>query len=158
MRKYMWGAVFSFLVSVAGLWLMLAPFAFGYQRGGANWADSTKNDFWMGLGIALVSLLGVALFTRSVVAELRRVGVIKPHPAPQPVPAPEAQPAMAAMPGARPAASTSDLERVLLPMATALLADIAERRASQGQGTTPTVSANGRGAAAAPVTQQEGGK
>jgi hypothetical protein len=154
MRKHMWGAVCSILIMVAGLWLMQAPFAFGYQPGGASWADATKNDFWVGLAIALVSLIGVGLFAQSLLVELRRAGVIKPRPVMQP----PAQPVPAAAPMMQPGATTSELERVLLPMATALLADIAERRNAQTQvpAATANASANGRGMGNTPVAQEEG--
>lgn len=155
MRKHIWGAVCSVLVMLAGLWLMQAPFAFGYQPGGASWADATKNDFWMGLAIALVSLIGIGLFVQSLLAELRRVGVIKPRP----VAVPPVQSMPAAAPMMQQGSTTSELERVLLPMATALLADIAERRNVQAQApaATTNASANGLGARGnTPVAQEEG--
>jgi len=120
MGKHILGAVASFGVMVAGLWLMQAPFAFGYQPGGAGWLGATKNDFWVGLVIAVVALVGVLLFAMSLLAELRRLGVIERRVVPQAT-APAAPPTPAPT-------SQTDFERVILPMATALLADMAERR------------------------------
>jgi len=129
MGKHIWGAVMSLLILIAGLWLMQSPFAFGYQTGGASWADSTKNDFWLGLAIVVVSLIGVVLFAMALVEELRVLGVIRRRPARQP--APPVVPPPYSMP--QPTSQTADLERVLLPVATALLADMAERRGMQSQ-------------------------
>ena len=132
MGKHIWGALTSALTLIAGLWLMQAPFAFGYQPGGADWSDGTKNDFWVGLALALLSLLGVALFVQSLLAELRRQGVLRPRPAPKPAtPPPLAAPAAPAASAAS-VANSAELERVLVPLATALLADMAERRKHTG--------------------------
>ena len=43
--KYICGMVASLIIFLAGKWLILAPFALGYQPYGADWVSQTTNDF-----------------------------------------------------------------------------------------------------------------
>lgn len=128
--KYYWGMGASVITLLTGGWLILAPFALGYQAGNAgSWTDMTMNDFWVGCGVVLVSLAGLALFARALVAALRAGGVVRARPRPQPRPQPQpAVPAAApaAIPGATPL--RPDLEQTMATLAAALAADLTERR------------------------------
>jgi len=124
MAKYVIGATGALLGALVGAWLMLAPFALAYQGSGADWADPTYVDFWTGLPLAVISVVGLILYVSGLVEELRRRGIMRrPYAAPAgrtPV-TPEAN------------ASENNMEQVLLPLVTAMLKDMQERdRAHQG--------------------------
>ncbi len=68
----------SVTTMLAGGWLVLAPFALGYQPGGADWADPTIADFTTGLVLLVVGAIVTVVFAVSVVARLRPTG---PRPA-----------------------------------------------------------------------------
>ena len=87
MVKYIIGAAGALLGALAGAWLMLAPFALAYQGSGADWADPTFVDFWTGLPLLVVCVVGVILYVSGLVEELRRRGIMsRPYaePAGQP--------------------------------------------------------------------------
>src|SRR5215470_1325626 len=55
--KYYWGLGASLLTLLIGGWLILAPFALGYQNGNSgSWTAMPQNDVWAGCGVVLVSL------------------------------------------------------------------------------------------------------
>lgn len=124
MAKYVIGATGALLGALVGAWLMLAPFALAYQGSGADWADPTYVDFWTGLPLAVISVLGLILYISGLVEELRRRGIMRrPYAAGQ---SPGAQ-------AADTAGSENNMEQVLLPLVTAMLKDMQERdRAHQG--------------------------
>jgi hypothetical protein len=51
---------------LGGAWLMLAPFALGYQPNNAAWADATKVDVFTGIGILVLGLVSVAVMATSM--------------------------------------------------------------------------------------------
>jgi hypothetical protein len=122
MVKYVVGATGALLGALVGAWLMLAPFALAYQSSGADWADPTFVDFWTGLPLLAVSVVGVILYVSGLVEELRRRGIMR---------RPYAEPAgQSQAPGELPAAdsgSENNMEQVLLPLVTAMLKDMQER-------------------------------
>jgi hypothetical protein len=123
MVKYVIGATGALLGALAGAWLMLAPFALAYQSSGADWADPTFVDFWTGLPLLIVSVVGVILYVSGLVEELRRRGIMRrpyAEPAGQPQ-APDEQPSDNA------SGSENNMEQVLLPLVTAMLKDMQER-------------------------------
>jgi hypothetical protein len=62
------------LFAAAGVWIMLAPVAVGYQDLTADWTAATTNDVLAGAALVLVSLgLLVAQVTATVRARLRAV-------------------------------------------------------------------------------------
>lgn len=126
--KYYWGMGASLLALLTGAWLVLAPFALGYQaHNTGSWTDMTMNDFWVGCGVVLVSVAGLVAFTRGLVGELRAAGVVPSPSKPQPQPAaPLAAPAVPAAATAMP--YRPDLEQTMATLAAALAADLAERR------------------------------
>jgi cytochrome c oxidase assembly factor CtaG len=48
--------LFSLLFAAAGIWIVIAPTAIGYQATGQPWADATYNDVLVGGLLVLVSL------------------------------------------------------------------------------------------------------
>jgi hypothetical protein len=66
--------VISVLFVAAGVWIMLAPIAVGYQDLTTDWTAATKTDVLAGAALVLISLgLLVAQLTASVRARLRAV-------------------------------------------------------------------------------------
>jgi hypothetical protein len=126
MAKYVIGATGALLGALVGAWLMLAPFALAYQGSGADWADPTYVDFWTGLPLAVISVVGLILYISGLVEELRRRGIM-----PRPYAAPAGQ--APATPAADATGSENNMEQVLLPLVTAMLKDMQERdRPHQG--------------------------
>ena len=78
--KYIWGMAASLIILLAGGWLILAPFALGYQPYGADWVSQTTNDFWVGIPVAVVALLSFVLFFASLIASLRAAGLMFARP------------------------------------------------------------------------------
>ena len=124
MTKYLIGTAGALGGMLIGAWLMLAPFALAYQPSGADWADPTYTDFWSGLAILVVSLIGLIMYVLGLVGELRRRGIIERREAPQ------AQQVQAAdVPaGGVPQAGSGDIEQILLPLVTAMLEDMQDQR------------------------------
>lgn len=139
--KHFWGLATSFIAMLAGGWLMVAPYALGFQAYGVAWDDPTKVSFWTGLAVLVVALASLAAFVSILMDELRQIGVIEKRPkVVQPVPEPAPGPA------AGPAARTSedDFERAMVTLASALAEEMAARhqgqsgRVNQEQGRTET--------------------
>src|SRR5574340_423881 len=73
--KYMCGMAASLILFLAGGWLILAPFALGYQPYGADWVSQTTNSFVMGIPVAVIALISFVLFFSSLLGSLRVAGV-----------------------------------------------------------------------------------
>ncbi len=71
------------LIILAGGWLILAPFALGYQPYGADWVSQTNNDLVTGIVVAVVALLSFILFFASLLGSLRAAGVIATRKRPE---------------------------------------------------------------------------
>src|SRR5215470_19802524 len=74
--KYLVGMAASLLLFLAGGWLILAPFALGYQAYGADWVSQTTNDFATGIPVAVIALASFVLFFSSLLGSLRAAGVL----------------------------------------------------------------------------------
>ena len=120
--KYICGMVASLIIFLAGGWLILAPFALGYQPYGADWVSQTTNDFVTGISVAVVALASFVLFFYSLLGSLRTAGVLtaRMRPAAQ-VTAPYQAP-QALVP------YQTDLDKTLATLAAALAADLTARR------------------------------
>lgn len=72
------GAVAAAVGLVAGLWLMLAPFALGTQPAGldSDWNDPTMTEFVTGAAVAFVGLIGLIAFAMAIHGEAVRRGLI----------------------------------------------------------------------------------
>src|SRR5437588_4693284 len=76
LSKYIWGMAASLFIFLAGGWLILAPFALGYQPYGASWDSQTTNDFVTGIPVAVVALVSFAFFFFSLLGALRPAGIL----------------------------------------------------------------------------------
>ncbi|MDR8407863.1 hypothetical protein [Nonomuraea sp. 3-1Str] len=123
-RKFA-GAVAATLAFLAGLWLMLAPFALGTQPSGDDWTDATTTEFFTGLGVAVVGLAGAALFASAIRETLVERGLVtvRQRPEPEPQPEPEPVPAPPVASGV-PQPSSAELAALLAPLVEALRADL----------------------------------
>jgi hypothetical protein len=128
--KYICGMVASLIIFLAGGWLILAPFALGYQPYGADWTTQTVNDFATGIPVAVVALASFALFFISLIGSLRASGVLVSRPQPQPQARVEFQPQITAPLAS--VTSQSDLDKTLATLAAALAADLTARRQAGG--------------------------
>lgn len=115
-RKFV-GAVAASLAFIAGLWLMIAPFALGTQPEGADWTDPTRSEFFTGLGVALVALVALGAFVAAIREDLVVRGLVTVRQrVVEPEPAPVVQPA---------STSSADLATLLAPLVEALREDMA---------------------------------
>lgn len=128
--KYICGMVASLIIFLAGGWLILAPFALGYQPYGADWTSQTVNDFATGIPVAVVALASFALFFISLIGSLRAGGILVSRPRPQPQAPVEYQPHVTAPLAS--VTSQSDLDKTLATLAAALAADLTARRQAGG--------------------------
>jgi len=126
-RTFM-GAVMAGLAFMAGLWLMIAPFALGAQPENASWTGATTSQFATGLGVAVVALAGVAAFVAAIRDELVARGLVEVRK-PEPVPVPVAAPVET---------SSSELATLLAPLVEALREDLSHRPGRQN-GSGPLV-------------------
>ncbi|GAA2684308.1 hypothetical protein GCM10010412_070550 [Nonomuraea recticatena] len=106
------GAVAAVLASLAGLWLMIAPFALGTQPESADWSNPTITEFSTGLGVAVIGLAGAAAFAAAIYENLVTRGLVTVRQrAPEPAPAPTG-------------ASSAELATMLAPLVEALREDL----------------------------------
>ncbi len=124
--KYVCGLAASLVIFLVGGWLVLAPFALGYQPYGANWASQTTNSFVLGICVAVVALVAFVLFFYSLIRSLRATGVLV-APTRVVAQAPVAYQAQAPMPQTT-AQSQTELDKTLATLAAALAADLNARR------------------------------
>ena len=122
LSKYICGMVASLIIFLAGGWLVLAPFALGYQPYGASWDSQTTNDFATGIPVAVLALVSFAFFFVSLLGSLRAAGILVARQRP-----PVVTQVPASVPSV-PATQQSDLDRTLSTLAAALAADLTARR------------------------------
>ena len=125
LSKYLVGMAASLLLFLAGGWLILAPFALGYQPYGADWVSQTTNNFATGIPVAVVALVAFGFFFAALLGTLRAAGVLAARKQPEQAPA-AFQPAAGL--ALVPAPAQSDLDRTLSTLAAALAADLSARR------------------------------
>ena len=124
--KYVCGMAASLIIFLAGGWLILAPFALGYQPYGTDWVSQTTNSFILGIGVAVVALVAFVLFFYSLLGSLRATGVLV-TPSKVVAQAPIAYQAQVPIPQAA-SQSQIDLDKTLATLAAALAADLSARR------------------------------
>jgi hypothetical protein len=124
--KYICGMAASLIIFLAGGWLILAPFALGYQPYGADWVSQTTNSFVIGICVAVVALVAFVLFFMSLLGSLRAAGVLTATTRPV-AQAPAPDQVQATIPQA-PVQNQSDLDKTLATLAAALAADLNSRR------------------------------
>lgn len=121
MSKFFFGIGGAVVGFWAGLWLMLAPFAQGYQPSGAAWADPTKASFWTGIGLVIVSVVGFILYALDLIEEMRRRGIIERKVKPQPQPQQEYAPQVVSQ-------GNSAIEQAITPLLVEMLRDMQQQR------------------------------
>ena len=124
--KYVCGIAASLTIFLAGGWLILAPFALGYQPYGTDWVSQTTNSFILGICVAVVALVAFVLFFYSLLGSLRAIGVLV-APSKVVAQAPVAYQAPTSVPQAS-SQSQNDLDKTLATLAAALAADLSARR------------------------------
>jgi hypothetical protein len=72
------GASWALAVGLAGGWLMLTPWALGQQASGKDWTSVTRTEFFTGLGLVVLAVLGLGLLAMQIVRALREAGVLAP--------------------------------------------------------------------------------
>ena len=107
----------ALVLGLAGGWLMLTPWAVGFQ-GGGGWTDATKSEFGTGAFLVLLAVAALWIVVVDVVAGFRALGIIRPRPKPEPQPEP-----------ARPATGSSDvdMDSLLGVLAKVLAAELSRR-------------------------------
>ncbi len=65
MKRYMWPLAALVAVVLAGVAVLIAPFALRLNPGGA-WSAATSTMFWSGLGIIVVGLAALAAWQREL--------------------------------------------------------------------------------------------
>lgn len=121
MAKYFIGAIGALLGALGGVWLIVAPFFLAYQPEGADWADPTFVDLWTGLPLLVVSVVGFAVFVRSLIEELGDRGILERR-----VPA--------AYPQARENGQQGEaaIEQAITPLLTEMLKEMQQQRRIEG--------------------------
>jgi hypothetical protein len=119
---YIAGLAGAATIALTGVWLIIAPFAVGYQPDGADWVDATVIGVATGAALIVLGLVTSIVLATAIRAEAHRRGLL---------PSPDVE----AGPTERPddaqsdhddelAAGPADLESVLAPLAAALLEDL----------------------------------
>lgn len=126
MTRRLIGATASLLALLAGLWLVLSPFALGFQPEDADWTDATLTDVWTGLGLALLGLAGVIVFALAIRGALIRGGHLAPRPARSTAPE-QTLPADHAAGADR----SREMDAMLAPLIAALTRDLETEDASR---------------------------
>jgi hypothetical protein len=70
------GAGWALAVGLAGGWLMLSPWMLGEQPSGKDWTSVTQAQFFTGLGLVLLAVIGLILVAVQAVQGLRQAGVL----------------------------------------------------------------------------------
>ena len=108
----------SFVMGLAGGWLILSPWAVGQQPGSGDWTPVTTAQVRTGAALLVLAVIGLILAILEGVSVLREAGVLAPRaPAPQ-----RAEGQIGAR--AQPESSNGDLDRALISLATTLAADL----------------------------------
>lgn len=116
------GLAGAITVTLVGVWLVVAPFAVGYQPEGADWVDATIIGVATGAGVIVLGLLALLVVAGALRAEIRRRGLA---PTGRPRSEDDGQAVDADVDDDPvPAAAAGDLDTILASLATALLEDV----------------------------------
>lgn len=118
MKKYLWPIGGVVVTILAGVVVMVAPFALHLNHG-SHWALATKALFWQGLGVIAVGMLALIAWQRDLGAQLRRLvpppadGAVERAEGKESAPSPTIN-----------ESSADDWERELAKLAEAVLQDL----------------------------------
>jgi hypothetical protein len=118
------GTAWALIVGLAGGWLMLSPWALGQQPSGKDWTSVTQTEFFTGLGLVVLAILGLGLVASQAISVLRESGVLGRSRARAP-----AREARRASDGAS-APDPAELETTLVGLAQALTRELESAPAS----------------------------
>jgi len=124
-------------VILVGVWLIIAPFAVGYQPDGADWADTTIIGVATGTAVILLGLLTLLVVGGALRAELRRRG-LAPSARTEPT---DGDAAVAGDDDQQPPIHAGDLDTVLASLAAALLQDVRDGHHDPNPDRTPPSTA-----------------
>jgi hypothetical protein len=127
----------SLIMGLAGGWLILSPWAVGQQPSSGDWTAVTNAQVRTGVGLLALAIIGLVLAIAEGVSVLREAGVLVRR-----VPASEPGEAQLAARD-RPAASTEDLDRALISLASTLAADLDRDRRPGASEAARSVDARG---------------
>jgi len=133
----------SFVMGLAGGWLILSPWAVGQQPVSGDWTPVTTAQVRTGAALLVLAVIALVLAILEGVSVLREAGVLAARArAPQ-----RAEGRLGAREQAE--SSTEDLDRALISLATTLAADFDRNR-------RPAASEAARSADARPEGRQDG--
>jgi hypothetical protein len=127
--KYLWPLTVSALLVLAGVALLVAPFALSYQPAHASWNVATETSFWSGIGLivfALLALFGWFTGLRQAVEEAFAAPEAE-EVRQEPLPLKAGKPAVAPTREAQAAEANLDTDEVLRKLAVTVLRDLEER-------------------------------
>jgi hypothetical protein len=78
MKSLNW--IVSILLFLAGIWLVIAPFATGFQPARLAWTSATSNSVWNGVVLTGLSLAGMLI--SGLLGALELLAGAKPQAAP----------------------------------------------------------------------------
>ncbi|MCL4351069.1 MAG: hypothetical protein M1318_00230 [Firmicutes bacterium] len=120
MSKYLWPIATLTVVLLAGVALLLWPFALGMAHG--PWSKAVYSDVWSGVGVVVIALLGLGSWLMALRQEMRKRGLIQAietKSASRPKAVSQSSPAPGAV-----SDSGADLDSLLKPLAESVLRDL----------------------------------
>lgn len=131
MTKYLWPLAMAVITVLAGVALLLLPFALHANAGGWNPASTT--DLWSGIGLIVIGLITFFAWYKGLRETLIEQGLIK-------IQRPDAIGAESRAPSSA-ADSSVELDRLLRPLAESVLRDLtAQLAAKEGSGRGGNIS------------------
>jgi hypothetical protein len=127
----------SLIMALAGGWLILSPWAVGQQPSSGDWTAVTNAQVRTGVGLLVLAIIGLVLAIAEGVSLLREAGVLVRR-----APASDSGEARSASRDL-PAASTEDLDRALISLASTLAADLDRNRRPGASEAARSVDARG---------------
>lgn len=127
MTKYVWPLATGALALLAGAFLIVWPFALHWNHGG-GWTLATQVDVWSGVGVVVVSLVGLWGWYRGVQIELVERGIVRvPEPEGAHATEDQTEPAREALPYHPTTETDQNLEELLRPLAESVLRDLSQQ-------------------------------
>lgn len=112
------GVSWSAVAGLAGGWLALSPWALSEQPSSGDWTNVTQTQFWTGVGLIALAVIGLVMVAAQLAAALRA--------APRGAPNGGGRSAGGAQNGGGP-----EMDAALVALANALVADLNHQPAAQ---------------------------
>ncbi len=146
--RYVSALAATTIALLAGVWLITAPWVLRYPRPVSGWGSMVLTDFWTGTAVVVLTAVTFMLYGRQIAhafwtQSLPAAEVTEPVATPRAAtPTPDAPTDEATDTSANPAEpekipatvalAAADIDELLVPIATALLTDLAQRRGIDG--------------------------